>query len=220
MKSGGLSLIVGMTLYLQRVRPDGVTEVLPCKLIGFVEGQGIIIRPLQDNILPVLEQGQTVSTRMPVADNRYAFSCEVLTVNELPYPHVHLSYPQELSGVMIRAAPRFRMHMPIRLSLHVDEDVVSVLISDISSSGACLLAESPLGVDLDTLNIEFRIPFEQSLINLPCSVRYVLAEQDGSKSYYRHGVSFQFNSDEEQWQLNQFIELLINKQYAVPSELN
>jgi len=217
MKSEGLKLVVGMRLYLQRIRTDGITEVMPCSLIGFVESQGLIIRPLEDAILPLLKIGQSITTRMSVGDNRYAFSCEVLTVTELPYPHVHLSYPKEISGVMMRGAPRFRMHMPIRLSLHVGQEVVSVLVSDISSSGACLLAESSLGNDSDILNIEFRVPFDQTLINLPCIVRYVLPEQDDSKEYYRHGVAFQFQSDEEQWKLDQFIEMLITKQYAAPS---
>lgn len=216
MKSEGLGLTVGMRLYLQYIRRDGITEVLPCNLIGFVEGQGLIIRLIGDAVMPMLEVGQNITTRMTVGDSRYAFSCEVLTVTKNPYPHIHLSYPQEISGVMMRSAPRFRMKLPLRLSLQMENEVVSVLISDISSTGACLLAELPLGEDSDTLNIEFRVPFDQTLISLPCNVCYVLSEQDEGQSYYRHGVAFEFNSDEEQLQLERFIELLIKKQYAVP----
>lgn len=216
MKAEGIKLVVDMALYLQRVRADGITEVLPCRLIGFVEAEGLIIRPQDASGFPLLAEGEFITTRMSVGDSRYAFSCKVLSVLEQPYLHMHLSYPQEISGVMKRNAARLHMHIPIRLSLQVAEEVVSVLISDISSSGACLLAESPLGNSSDTLNIEFRVPFDQNLINLPCIVRYVMTDKDEGKLYYRHGVAFEFESDIEQWQLEQFIELLINKQYAVP----
>jgi len=220
MKADGLNLKTGMSLYIQRIRTDGVTEVLSCNLIGFVEGQGLIVKPHDDSTLASLNVGEKITTRMSVGDSRYAFSCTILTLNEQPYTHIHLSYPEEISGIMKRAAPRFHINMPIRLSLHIGVDIVSVLISDISSSGACLLSESPLGGHADTLNIEFRVPFDQTLLTLPCVVRYVLTEQEDGKHYYRHGVAFQFVSDEDQWQLNQFIEMLINKQYAVPGISN
>ena len=220
MKADGLNLKIGMPLYIQRMRTDGITEVLLCHLVGFGDGQELIVQPQDDSSFACLKVGDQITTRMSVDDSRYAFSCKILTLNEHPHSHIHLSYPEEISGIMKRAAPRFHMNLPIRLSLHIGADIVSVLISDISSTGACLLAETPLGGHADILNIEFRVPFDQTLLTLPCVVRYVLTEQDNGKHYYRHGVVFEFVSDEDQWQLNQFIEMLISKQYAVPSVMN
>lgn len=216
MKAEGLRLAVGMTLTLQRLREDGITEVLPCSLIGFVEGQGLIVRPQDEGVLSTLVKGESLTTRLAVEDKRYAFLCQVLTLVKLPYPHIHLSYPQAIQGILKRGAPRFRLHKPIRLSLQQGDELVKVSISDISSSGACLLAEQPLGLDSDTLNIEFRVPFDKTLITLPCIVRYVLAEQDENGCIYRHGVAFQFSSSAEQLELEQFIALLVHKQYALP----
>ena len=217
MKAEGLRLSVGMKLYLQHLRPDGITEVLHCSLIGFVEGQGLNVRPQDEAAFSTLSKGEWLTTRMAVDERRYAFACEVLTLVRQPYLHIHLSYPEEIQGIFKRVAPRYRIHKPIRLSLHLGDEQVKVAISDISNSGACLLADVPLGVNSDTLNIEFRVPFDQSLITLPCSVRYVLAEQDEGGSQYRHGVAFQFSSTEEQCEVEQFIALLVNKQYAQPS---
>jgi hypothetical protein len=211
MKAEGLQLKTGTRLYLQRSRPDGVTEVMPCMLIRSVNDQELVVHPQSSEDFPSFVSGETYTTRIVEGDKRYAFTTTILLKAETPRLEIHLSYPKEIDGVFMRKAPRFLIAKPVRLSLSSGGETVTVYVHDISRSGACLIAESSLAQGDDVLNIE------QSLITLHCLVRYVMFDMVNGVINYRHGVEFQFQNDDEQLQLESFIEFLLHERFAFPS---
>ncbi|MBD3670351.1 MAG: PilZ domain-containing protein [Gammaproteobacteria bacterium] len=220
MRAEGLQLKQGMRLYLQRDREDGVTEVLPCSLVDYIDQRELIIESINPEHYPSFVKGGCYTTRIVIDERRYAFMTEVLFTIEQPHPRIHLSYPREIEGIFKRSAPRYQLTRPVRLKLQTEQATVSVRVHDISNSGACLIAEKSLANDSDLLNIELRDPFNPSLITLHCLVRYVLLDMVEGQIRYRHGVEFQFNNEEEQLQLERFIEYLLHEQYARPSSGN
>jgi hypothetical protein len=219
MKADGLQLKTGTRLYLQRSRPDGVIEVMPCTLDRTIDNQELVVHPQSSEDFPSFAEGETYTTRIVAGNKRYAFATTILSKAE-QQQMIHLSYPQEMETVYTRKAPRFLIAKPIRLSLRSGDKTVAVYIHDISRSGACLIAEHSLAKGDDVLNIELRDPFDQSLITLHCLVRYVLFDMVDGVINYRHGVEFQFADDDEQLQLERFIEYLLHERFASPSSTN
>ena len=217
MKAEGLQLRVGTQLYLQRSRPDGVTEVMPCILNRSFSDQELVVHPQSTEDFPSFITGESYTTRIVEGDKRHAFTTTIVSKTEKPHPEIHLSFPREIDGVFIRKAPRFLIAKPVRLSLRAGDETVAIYVHDISRSGACLIAETCLAKGDDVLNIELRAPFDQSLITLRCLVRYVMFDLVNGVINYRHGVEFQFQGDDEQLQLENFIEYLLHERFAFPS---
>jgi len=217
MKAEGLQLKTGTRLYLQRSRPDGVTEVMPCILNRSYSDQELVVQPQSSDDFPSFIAGETYTTRIVEDNQRYAFKTTILSKTEQPQQEIHLSFPQGIDGVLMRKAPRFLIAKPVRLSLRTGDETVEVYVHDISRSGACLIAGSSLAKGDDVLNIELRDPFKKSLITLHCLVRYVMFDMVDGVINYRHGVEFQFSDNEEQLELENFIEYLLHERFAFPS---
>lgn len=217
MKAEGLQLKIGTRLYLQRRRPDGVTEVMPCILNRSYSDRELVVHPQSSEGFPTFVTGESYTIRIVEGENRYAFATTILSKTEQPHQEIHLSFPKATEGVHMRKAPRFLIARPIRLSLRSGDETLAVYVHDISRSGACLIAETSLAKGDEVLNIELRDPFKQSLITLHCLVKYVMLDMVDGVIKHRHGVEFQFRDDEEQLELESFIEYLLHERFAFPS---
>lgn len=219
MKADNLDLSVGTRLYLQRSRLDGVTEVLPCSLLHNLDGRELVVRPHGPLTHTGFVCGQSYGLRIANGTQRQAFTISIIKI-EAPAPGLlHLSYPEAIHNIHSRRSPRHPIDKQVRLSLHSGEEKLDVYLHDISRNGACLIAEHSLARGDDVLNIELRDPINQSLITLHCLVRYVMFDMVNGVINYRHGVEFQFRDDEEQLQLENFIEYLLHEKHGISTRV-
>lgn len=136
-----LHLRFGDALQLQFVGED---QRFAVRLVGYLENRSIIVtNPLHNRRLVPTRTGQELNIRMMVNDRACAFVTRVIHNYRVPYPHLHLEYPQELVTNQLRKA--------VRVETRVDGTVINRSIGERGKDIACYLQDmSETGTHLVT----------------------------------------------------------------------
>ncbi len=130
------------------------------KLIGFAKGRSFIVStPMQDGAYLLIRDGQGYVVRMFAGKNIYAFPASVIRAANTPYPHLHLTYPEEVVTRVIRKAER----IDVRLIAAVESDAgrgVPATIENLSLSGAGLNSKVRLGAAGAELKLGFKLELD------------------------------------------------------------
>ncbi|MBI5437590.1 MAG: flagellar brake protein [Nitrosomonadales bacterium] len=170
------------------------------KVIGYIRGASLLVTaPTTANGLRLqLLEGETVVMRSFSGQNAFGFASTIERVIKTPYEYLHLSFPDNIEGIVIRKAPRVKTRIiaAVQDSKSGATEQVSALISDISANGVSLDARRSLGEKGDTLNVSFRVHLHNidAYLSVKGVIRAVLSGDavDTSKSgVIRHGVEFQ-----------------------------
>lgn len=198
-----LKLNVGDPIRLESV---SAKTRYPVKLIGYLDGQSIIVTvPRINGKEFLIKEGTSLRVRM-IADN-YAcgFQTKVLTYQASPYLHFHLEYPEKLEAVAVRQASRVKLALPVSID-EVDKGELigewprKEILVDVSNTGAriqCSEGLAPVGADL---NIKFTVSVDG--ISRDLSVRSVvrnIAEvcDPDRGEVFQYGLQFQPLSDDD-----------------------
>jgi c-di-GMP-binding flagellar brake protein YcgR len=162
------------------------------KLIGYLKGKSVLVTaPQQDGNLCYVKEGQAFVIRFFSGKNAYAFAASVTRASNVPYPHLHLSYPSQVRGLVVRSGDRVNARIICTVSAPEDTKTVAVpgLITNISVGGALLSAKRKLGEKNDLLAVKFRIfirdiEFYMTLDATICSV----AKDESAE--FLHGLRF------------------------------
>ena len=130
------------------------------KLIGYLKGKSVLVTaPQQEGNLCYIKEGQAFVVRFFSGKNAYAFSANVIRAANVPFPHLHLSYPSQVRGLVIRSGERVNARIICTVSIPEDTKTVAVpgLLTNISIGGALLSSKRKLGEKNDLLAIKFRI---------------------------------------------------------------
>ncbi len=179
--------------------PHLVRERFLVKVIGFLRGVSLLVTtPITANGLRLqLLENEKVVMRSFSGQNAFAFVCTVIRINKSPFEYLHLSFPENIQGVVIRKAPRVKTHIIAAVQCGSGEqEQISALISDVSANGASLEAKQQLGYKGDILHLVFRVQLHniEALLSLKGEIRGVLSADtsDASKSaLICHGIEFQ-----------------------------
>jgi hypothetical protein len=169
------------------------------KVIGFLRGASLLVTtPVTANGLRLqLLDGETVVMRSFSGQNAFGFACTIERVIKTPYEYLHLSFPDNIQGIMIRKAPRVKTRIIAAVQdKKTGAEQVSALISDISANGVSLDAKQPLGNKGGTINLAFRVHLHNvdAYLSVKGVIRAILSGDavDASKSgIIRHGIEFQ-----------------------------
>lgn len=169
------------------------------RLIGYLKGRSIVITvPVDEQGQVFLKEGETVQAKIFSGKHILAFNASVLAVVLKPFPHIHLSYPPEVTGVVVRRSERTE----VRLIAAVDigNEQVPGIVTDLSIGGLSLVSRSPLirvGAEL-VINFKLMLADCPFLMRLRGVVRAVRAQQsdvlEGATAY---GVQFRELSAED-----------------------
>jgi c-di-GMP-binding flagellar brake protein YcgR len=169
------------------------------RLIGYLKGRSIVITvPVDEQGQVFLKEGETVQAKIFSGKHILAFNASVLAVVLKPFPHIHLSYPPEVTGVVVRRSERTE----VRLIAAVDigNEQVPGIVTDLSIGGLSLVSRSPLirvGAEL-VVNFKLMLADCPFLVKLRGVVRAVRAQQsdvlEGATAY---GVQFRELSAED-----------------------
>jgi hypothetical protein len=186
---------------LQLEPPAQLTrERYTVKVIGFLRGASLLVSmPITANGLRLqLMEKERLVMRSFSGQNAFGFACRIERICKIPYEYMHLSFPEEIQGIMIRKAPRVKTRIiaAVQDSKTGAEKQVSALISDISANGVSLEARQALGDKGDTLNLAFRVQLHNidAYLSLKGIIRavFTIDPADTSKTaLIRHGIEFQ-----------------------------
>lgn len=165
------------------------------RLIGFLEGEGLIITaPLEGNLPASVVENDELVVRYVSGKHIYAFRSGVLKVAVTPYRHVHLSWPTVIDQTVVRNAERVTVTLPaIVRRPDRASDPEQATIHDLSATGAMLRGSADPGPEDGTLELEFEVVFagQPSGIRTQATIRSrrEILQPDGSKAY-QYGVRF------------------------------
>jgi hypothetical protein len=168
---------------------------LPTKVVGWVENESLIMTVPQTRGGPLeLREGETVVVRVFTGRQAFAFRSVVLKKSAPPFRYLHLSFPERVEGAEVRSSPRYRVDLPGNATAAAGGNPVGVRIDNIGTTGALVIASTPLGVNGELIKLEFSLVLHDIPVSLSlkAKIRSTQSDEDGSgASRHRHGVSFE-----------------------------
>lgn len=130
------------------------------RLIGYAKNSGVIVSVPELNGAPVmLREGQAFVGRFFSGLSAYAFPTSVLRQTNVPYPHLHLTYPREVSVQEVRKSPRIDTDLIAALSLPSGKEGAGKII-DLSATGAGLRTRSAIAAKGDVIQAKFKVSIQ------------------------------------------------------------
>ena len=179
------------------------------KLIGYLKDKGLIVTtPTQDGKYLLMREGQSFVVRMFSGKSVYAFSSSIIKSTNVPYPHLHLSYPAEVRGLVVRSGVR----ASVRIIAAVQDEQGTThpgILSNLSIGGCSLASRNVIAPLNATLRIKFRVSIAdvEYLLNIEGRVRSIRDENSEDNPDLRkvHGIQFTDISPENRVVLTAFV---------------
>ena len=192
-------LHVGERLQLE-LGTDTARDHYYTTLIGFVPGHSILVRtPLVQNLPIPVPEGASVLVRAFSGCHAFTLESRVDRVCRSTYPYVHLAYPAKVQQTLIRGALRVRIALPgvaLKSTQAADASPHTVLLSDLSVSGAQLETQASLGDPGEEFGLTFKFLVQPNNyeVKLTNSVRIQSVRKvrtgKGPEEVFSHGVRF------------------------------
>jgi c-di-GMP-binding flagellar brake protein YcgR len=170
------------------------------KLVGYLEPVSVLVTaPMVNGMRLPLREDEEVVARVFSGQNAFGFTCSIKRVCKAPFDYLHLSFPGEIQGAIIRKSPRIKIKLIASIVDPDNEggDPLSGMIVNISSSGARVDARKPLGTTGQKLKLSFRVNLHNMDVYLTTNavIRTVLRDdatnQAAQPPVVHHGVEFQ-----------------------------
>lgn len=116
--------------------------------------------------LPLMEGDQLVM-RVFSSQNAFGFACDVQRVCKLPYSYLHISFPKEVQGTVIRKAARVKTKIAVKIRTEQEgrADLTGV-ISNLSANGAMMDGPRHMAEKGDSIRLTFRLKLHNIEANL------------------------------------------------------
>ncbi len=189
-----IKLSIGDNLQLQSQAGNGGATRYYVKLIGFLRGKGVIVTtPMQDGKVLLMREGQAFVVRLFSGQSVYAFPATVFKVANVPYPHLHLTWPAQVKGLVVRRGARVKVSI-IASAQDARGRSHAVTIDNLSTGGCSLVAKIPLGPRESKVHLKFRVLINgvEQFLHLDGIIRSVHGEaaEDGLTPQVQHGIQF------------------------------
>lgn len=172
-------------------------ERLPVKYIGHLKDISVLVTLPTANGLPLaLREGEKIVLRAFSGQNVFGFTATVERVCKIPFSYLHLSYPDRVSGMVVRKSPRIKTNIIVAVQNAVREngsDKMSGILKNLSTTGAGLDARRPLGKKGDILNLAFRVDIHNvdMYMSINASIIALTPQPSGGDAeVLRHGLEF------------------------------
>ncbi|NNM82600.1 MAG: flagellar brake protein [Burkholderiales bacterium] len=151
-----MKLKIGDRLQLQ-LPPPLAQEKHTVRLIGYCEGVSLLVMPPHGFAMKLVE-GENIVVRFFSGEHVFGFTSTLDHIVRIPFEYLHLSFPEKVQGVRIRKFPRIQTRLDATVSsAALDGHPLSCTISDISISGASLLAEADLGKEGENVIVSAKL---------------------------------------------------------------
>lgn len=187
-----IKLAIGDTLHLQS-QTEGTSVRYAVKLIGFLRGKGLIVStPTQDGKVLLMRDGQSFVVRVFSGKSVYAFPTSIFKVTNVPYPHLHLTWPSQVKGLVVRRGARAKVNL-IAAIRDARNKPGAANLGNLSTGGCSLSAKTSLGAIASRLGIKFRVTISEveQYIDLEGIIRSISHETDANGvDVIQYGVQF------------------------------
>lgn len=146
------------------------------RLIGYVNNQCLLVTaPRQLNGLRMqLNEGDELVIRIFSSQNAFGFSSTVTKIIKLPFEYLHLSFPSEVKGMLVRKAPRVKTKIICSVATEQpSESNLTGVLTNMSANGALLASRHTIANTNDTIKLIFRFNLHgnEALLNISAIVR-------------------------------------------------
>ncbi|MCB1933030.1 MAG: flagellar brake protein [Candidatus Accumulibacter sp.] len=192
-----IKLAIGDSFQIQSQVEQGESRYY-VKLIGYLRGKSVLVTiPEADGRLCFVREGQVFVVRFFSGKSAYAFTASVLRSSSIPFPHMHLAYPAQVRGLVVRTGERVAVRIICAVVLQEDMKTVNAagVLTNLSVSGALLSAKRSLGGTGDLLSVKFRVEIRgiEFLDAIDATIRSLARDESGE---YLHGIQFAGLSDD------------------------
>ena len=192
-----LQLPMGTPLQLQQ-EGEGIENPIRynVKLLGYYPGRGMIVTNTEYNGKTVL---LTVDTKLVVRSVQgvtcQAFRVKVVQVSMKPYPHLHLSWPDDIEVSTVRDARRIETKQPslVRNPNSPDGKYYEAMIVDLSASGAKIATRVPIGRigEMVELKMQLEVAEQDENLNLLGIIKSSEFKPSSKLPLHYYGLMFQ-----------------------------
>jgi len=209
-----IKLDIGESIQLQDPDDRG-SERIFVKLMGYRKGKSILVTtPLVDGKEISVFKGQKFIVRLFAVKTVYAFNVVVVESKRTPYPYVHLSYPQKVESVVVRAAQRVNIEILAAVKNEDPDkhkgDPIAAKLSDLSTGGAKLVSSESVGETGDNISlaVKLKVGGIEQYIQILATIRRAEIEKSEGKNaeeQYVYGLEFCFVDEKERLVLHGFV---------------
>lgn len=170
-------------------------------LVGYLADFNVIVTtPLLNGSVMLIREGQVFVVRLFSGKSAYAFTATTEKVTNSPFPHLYLSYPKEVRGLVVRGSSRARANIICHASVKGGTGHACVA-RDISIGGALIAARENIGEVDDSLSLKLRVKVNEveHMLILDCQIRSINTgkpAENGTPTIL-HGLSFTSMSSQD-----------------------
>lgn len=192
-----IKLKIGDRLQIQPP-PNVSQERAIVRLVGYLNNVSLLVTaPVDDAGLRLqLLENETLVVRIFSAQNAFGFSSTIIKICKSPFDYLHLSFPSEVQGMVIRTAPRVKLRLITSITSEKSgQENTSGVIINLSANGAMLDAKRILAEKGEVIKLSFRINLHgiDSILEIPAIVRAITTSGEdtpGATKLYQHGIQF------------------------------
>lgn len=165
------------------------------RVVGYVDNVSLMVTaPLRNGMRLDLLENEILIVRAFSRQSAFAFSCAVLRVCRRPFDYLHLSFPRQIQGTVIRKSTRVRGGFAAEAG-GADSPFAAATIDNISATGALVTAREPLGSPGDTMRLRFHVNLHgvDSALEMEAKILSAVPHEDvhgDGTPLLRHGVEF------------------------------
>lgn len=168
------------------------------RLIGFLNNVSLLVTAPTDakGLRVQLVEGEELVVRVFSSQNAFGFPCTVRKVNKSPFDYLHLSFPVQVQGMIIRKAPRVKTRIIAAVSTDKPgEESASGIISNISANGALLDAKRNLANKGACIRLSFRVNLHNmdAYLTVNAAIRAIFGDDvldKDASGLIHHGLEF------------------------------
>lgn len=164
------------------------------ELIGYVDGEYLIIKtPMEKGLSVQMQVDDPLILRILSGVDVVTMACRVKTIFRGPHYYMHLTFPTDIKSIALRGAIRAKVNLPVQVN-GVDGAGV---ITDISVTGAGIVANQALGEPNQEVSIYFEFPIKPTKQNAHIdtgvtirSIQQLPSKKKDAPPRFAHGISF------------------------------
>ncbi|MCK9398242.1 MAG: flagellar brake protein [Methylobacter sp.] len=164
------------------------------ELIGYVDGEYLIVKtPIENGLSVQMQVEDQITLRILSGVDVVTLTCRVKTIFRGPHHYMHLSFPTDIQAIALRGAIRAKVKIPVQ----VNGVAGAGFITDISVTGAGIVADKTLGEPNEDALISFDFPIKPTNQNAHIdtgvtirSIQQLPCKNKDAPPRFAHGISF------------------------------
>ena len=165
------------------------------RLIGYIWDVSVLLTIPMDRFQhAAMTEGERVEIRMLTGCYIYVFRAQIIRAALLPYPYMHISFPEKVQRQHLRKAPWARINLIATIE-RPNKETFTGFITNISDAGTQLNAPSMLGGEGQALRLLLHVDIDGlkkdlSLQSVVRHVRKVVLNRETDPKLIEYGLEF------------------------------